>query len=364
MSKTRLLFYSDDFKTENWSRELEKLGCEVVRNSTKRFKYFHNTLFHARVILNHFVQGKKIDVFVFRYLNDSQHLRVSLEYLARDFINVILCKLLRVKLIWLMHNIDKETIVRFPLISKIRRKIVSGGCDRILATDPHLIEFAVEYGIDREKLDWICFGPPEKLIPDKQNQLLKKKIENFKKSFYKKGIKNVTVGLCVSEPAKKKAHYLYADSITGAFKNDETTCVILVMIGKFPEGKEYEAAKEKVKRSPYILHIDESISVDEHYISEHIDFFYRSLTDHSIAYTVYVACDVGKPLITHNIGSLPVIIQRENIGFVLNGKTVEESNIIHDIKNWKPDGNLKFLEKRTWQNGAERLMNNIHKAGV
>lgn len=364
MSEIRIQFYFDDFKTENWGRELEKLGCEVVKNPSKKLKYFSNIFWHARILLKQFFRKKKVHVFVFRYLNDSIYLRVSLEYLIRDLITVIVCKALNIKIIWFLHNIDRETKVRYPLISRMRRTLVSYASDRVLVTDPHLIEFALSNGIDEKKLDWICFGVPDKSIPDEQNLSLRSNIEKFKHCFYQKGFKKVVVGLCVSEPAKKKAHYLYADSIVGPCNEPEDICVILVMIGHYPEGVKYQDAKQRVKKSPYILYIEESFYVNELYIADHIDFFYRSLSDQSVAYTLYVACDLNKPVITHNIGALPQIVERENIGFVIRDKTHELSDIVISLAAWNSEGNKNFLKERTWKIAAERMLGNIKKAGV
>lgn len=364
MSKIRIQFYSDDFKTEKWSRELEDLGCEVIRNPSQRLKYFSNIFWHARTLLKQFFLSKKAHVFVFRYLNDSNYLRISLEYLIRDLITVIVCKVLNTRMIWFLHNIDRETKVRYPLISRMRRTLVSYASDRVLVPDPHLIEFALNYGIAEKKLDWICFGVPDKAIQDEQNLSLKNDIENFKQSFYRKGFKNVVIGLCVSAPAKKKTHYLYADSIVGPCNDPENTCVILVMIGNYPEGDQYHDAKQRVKNSPYILYIEESFAVNELYISDHIDFFYRSLSDQSIAYTLYVACDLNKPIITHNIGALSRIVERENIGFVLRDHPHELSDIIISLAAWNSEGSKNFLKERSWRIAAERMLVNFKKAGV
>ncbi|CAN5218698.1 hypothetical protein BH23BAC3_BH23BAC3_33700 [soil metagenome] len=364
MSKIRIQFYSDDFKTENWGRELEKLGCEVVKNPSKKSRYFHNIFYHSRTLLKQFFQKKKVHVFVFRYLNDSIYLRVSLEYLIRDMVTVMACKVLGIKILWFLHNIDRETKVRHPFISRLRRALVSYASDRVLVTDPLLIEFAINYGIDEKKLDWICFGVPDKAIPDEQNLSLRSNIENFKQSFYQKGFKDVVVGLCVSEPAKKKVHYLYADSIVGPRNEPENTCVVLVMIGNYPEGDKYQDAKKRVKKSPYILYIEESFSVNELYIADYIDFFYRSLSDQSIAYTLYVASDLNKPIITHNIGAMPLIVERENIGFVIRNSAHELSEIIISLAAWSSEGSKNFLKERTWKIAAERMLENIKKTGV
>lgn len=364
MAKIRILFYTDDFKTDHWGRELEKNGCEIVPNAKEKLKYFSNILRHARIILKQLYKGKRVHVFVFRYLNDNKHLRVSLEYLIRDVLTVILCKLTNIKILWILHNINKETIVHFPLICKLRRAIISFMSKRVLVTDPHLMKHALEHGIKKSRLDWTCFGIPPKIVLDERNRKLKKQIVDFKKSFHKNGIPHVAVGLCVSERAKKKVHYLHADSIVGKCKEREDACVILIMIGKYPAGKEFRKAKQRVSSSPFILYIDESFPVNEPYIAEHVDFFYRDMTDYSIAYTLYVACNVRKPVFTHNFGALPGIIENENIGFTLNGSLHNQSKIVSLLESWSSEGSKRFLEKRNWKTGAERLLNNIHKTGI
>lgn len=364
MSKIRILFYTDDFKTDQWGSELEKNGCEVVPNAKEQLKYFSNILWHARIILKQFFKGERVHVFVFRYLNDNKHLRVTLEYLIRDLLTIILCKLTNIKILWILHNIDKETIVHFPLICKIRRAMVSFASKRVLVTDPLLMNHALEHGIKKSRLDWTCFGIPPKNVLDERNIKLRKQIVDFKNSFRKEGIRHVALGLCVSEEAKKKVHYLYADSIVGKCKEREDACVVLVMIGKYPAGEEFQKAKQRINDSPYILYFDESFPVNEPYIADHIDFFYRSMTDYSIAYTLYVACDVGKPVFTQDFGALPEIIEQENIGFTLNGSPHTHSKIITSLESWSSGGSNTFLAQRNWKTGAERLLNNIHKTGI
>ena len=163
MSKIRILFYTDDFKTDHWGSELERNGCEVVPNAKEKLNYFSNILRHARIILKQFFAGERVHVFVFRYLNDNKHLRVTLEYVIRDLLTIILCKLTNIKILWILHNIDKETIVHFPLICKIRRAIVSLVSKRVLVTDPLLMNHALDHGFKKKKarLDLLRSTPKE-----------------------------------------------------------------------------------------------------------------------------------------------------------------------------------------------------------
>lgn len=365
MAKIRILFYSDDFKTHQWGTELEKAGCEIVPNTKVRVQFLNVVLKHANTLIKKFFDRERVHVFVFRYLNDSKYLRVSLELFIRDLLTIIVCKLTNAKVIWLMHNIDKETNEYFPFICKMRRAIVSMASHRVLVTDPHLIDYAIQYGIKKNRLDWICFGIPERTVPDQRNIELRDQILDFKNTLQRAGIKKPVVGLCVSAKARKKTHYIYADSIVGVCKNRSDTCVILVMIGNFPDGEEYREAKQRVMESPYILYIDESFPVNETFIADQIDFFYRSMTDYSIAYTLYVACELEKPVITHPLGALPVIIGKEGIGFVIQGNEVDiPALIVRFLASWDPQGGRNFLTKRSWETGAQRLLDNIQKTGI
>jgi hypothetical protein len=365
LSAIRILFYTDDFKTYQWGLQLERSGCEIVANRKVAIKYLNTVLKHAKTIIAKYFEGERVHVFVFRYLNDSQRLRKSLSLLFRDILTVIVCKVMNIRVIWLMHNVDKETLEHYPFITKIRRSLVRIASQRVLVTDPHLIDYAVKYGISKNKLDWICFGKPVKTVSEKKNAALKNQIRDFKNVLRKTGFKNILVGFCVSEPAQKKAHYTYAGSVAGVCKNREDTCVVLIMVGGYLRGEKHQKAKQRLMDSPYILLIDESFPVEEKHIADEIDFFYRSMTDQSVAYTLYVASNLGKPVITHNLGVLQDIVRKENIGIVIDHKETSMPDLIFDsIHSWNPEHAKGFLAKRSWKTGAERFLDNMYKTGL
>jgi glycosyltransferase involved in cell wall biosynthesis len=363
LGKIRIIFTSDDFKTRHWGKELEKFGCEIILNPTDRLTYLNTILRFARPLIRQYLLRKKIDVFIFRYLNDSKHLRVSLEFLLRDILTIILCKLINVRMIWLLHNIDKETIEHFPGITKIRRALVKLASSRVLVTDPLLIDYAVQYGIKRERVDWICFGRPVYGSPDLRNIRLHQQISDFKNTLRSRGMKNIITGLCVSAKADKKAHYLHADTIVGRCSHQGETCVILVLIGDFPEGGDFADAKKRAMESPWILLIEETFPVNESYIADQIDFFYRSMTDWSVAYSLYVASDQKKPVITHRHGALSDIVEKESIGYVIDDSETDiPAYIARSLSTW--DHQPAFLDIRSWETGAQRLNSTILKTGV
>lgn len=346
----RILFFLNDFKTHQWGKELKKYNYEVVSTGNRFFS-------HLGILTSGFFKKKPIEAFIFRYLYDSVSLYESSLYLIRDILIVLLCKLLRVKIFWILHNIDRETQQYYPVLIRLRRKIISAASNRIFVTDTHLIEVARNHGFKQKKIDWLCFGKPERQMPDQKNISLNKQISAFREFLREDVNSNICLGLCVSEPAKKKTHYLNADSIVGKSTKTDRTCVGLIMIGNYPEGAEFERAKRRALESPYILLIEDTFSVNESLIAENIDFFYRSLSDQSVAYTLYVAADVKKPVFTHQKGALPLLIEKESLGFTIHNNETDIPGFINkSVSLWKPDGAEHFLESRTWEIGAARFI--------
>lgn len=353
MGTKRILFSIEDFKTVLWGQELAKNNCEIVSNGER---------FYSRIviILSGFFQKKRIHIFVFRYLNDNESLYESVLFFLRDFVTILSCKILGTKILWLIHNIDQETHQNYPKLSWVRRKMVGLASVRIFVTDPHLVEVAERYGFKKHKLDWTCFGTLQRGKPGQKNIEFREKIARFRESVSQLGNSKIIIGLCVSEPAQKKNHYLRADSIVGKCKLIRDCCVSLVIVGKYPDGIEFEMAKKRAQESPYIMLIEESFSVDEEFIADYFDFFYRGLTDQSIAFTLYVAAEVRKPMVVHDTGALPLIVERERLGCVIDDRESEiQDKILSQIQSWNPEYAQEFLEKRNWQVGAMKLLSGI-----
>jgi len=349
MSLVRVLFAIDDFKTLCWSRYFDQARCCAVNPGPGFFP-------RLLQLLPGLVGRRRVDVFVFRYLNDSRCALKSLLLVVREALTIFICRLSGVRVIWLLHNIDRETVCYYPRLTRLRRTLVHVASERILVTDPNLVEVAARHGIRAGKLDWICFGAPFREPPDTVNQTLKQHIAAFRSALHNAGAKQVLLGLCVSAPAVKKTHFLDAVTVVGRTGRSPGATVALVMIGTFPQDPEFDRARQEILASPYIMLIEEAIAVNEYYIADEIDFFYRSMNDQSVAYTSYVASALEKPLFTQARGALAMMVERERLGFVIPRDESDVPGFIAgSMQRWQPRGGRDFLATRNWETGADRL---------
>lgn len=60
-NRKRILFFSNDFKTDLWEAELNKYNYEVVHRE-RRF------LSHIKILLSRNFKNEEIHAFIFRYL--------------------------------------------------------------------------------------------------------------------------------------------------------------------------------------------------------------------------------------------------------------------------------------------------------
>jgi len=345
-----IIFPNNDFKYRAWARELNRLGYETTANN-------RSYPFIVFEVIKQILKGKKIKAFVFRYLNDRRSIIKTIFNTIADITVIFLCKIMQTKIIWIAHNVDKESLTYYKNISSFRRRLCKHFANKIMVTDPLLINYAIDAGFPEEKIDWISFGKPSKKKMDKKNQLLMQQILEFKKKLKKQsGKNNIIMGLCVSSVLPKFYHFLYAQDLVRNILSDDF-CVGLILIGKVPDDKMFEGIKNQLKENERIFYIEENFPVNEEELASEFDFFYRSVNDLSVSYSVYTAAKLGKPILTNNIGFLPKMVEIYGLGAIIPPPENRANNWISGfIKSWKCDAAEQFLAKRSWEMGAKRLV--------
>lgn len=343
-----VIFPYNDFKYYAWSFELNQIGVKTLAN-TKSY------IFTPAVLINQILRGEKIDAFIFRYLNDRKSYFKTIGNALTDILLIGVCYIKKIKVMWISHNVDKETYVYHKYLSDIRRKTISSCADKIFVTDPLLMDMFIRKGISSAKVDWISFGPPGEIKSNNKNKSLFDRIASFKEILAKQSKKQVLLGLCVSSPLPKFYHFLNATKLV---QDDPLSdyCIGLVLIGKMPEGKKFEIAREQIKSNSRILYIEDNFPVDEYKLKPLVDFFYRAVNDYSVPYTVFVAMSLQKPVLTDNLGFLPRLVEEYGIGATIPDPETRTADWFQQfLASWDPKNANKFLSQRSWKHGAQKI---------
>ncbi len=349
-----IIFNNNDFKYKNWSKALADEGYETITNK-KVYPYILVLLFQ------YIVKGKTIDAYVFRYLNDRKSFFKTLINVLTDIFIISICKLKKIKIIWIAHNVDKETKVYHKFLNSFRRKIIVYFSNQILVTDPILIDYVEEHGFNKKKVDWLCFGKPNKLEIDLKNKNLLKILINYKIRLKKEFNRDkLILGFCASSAEIKCYHFLNLNDFIINLNKYSDKLFCFVLIGKFPVGNKFDLEKIKINQNKYIMHIDENFQVNEDYIKSEIDFIYRSVNDLSVSYSLYVSASIGKPIISDDIGLLPHMLEEYKLGFTIPKNEFDFKCFSKNIQTWDSLYADLFLKKRSWKVAANKIIQNCN----
>src|SRR5690606_1312840 len=147
-----IIVQKNDAKSRKWREASMNLGLNLVlQNGTPNNAPW--------VLLRTIITTQKPDGYVIRYLNDYPSFTKTMIRTASELVLLMLCKILRVKVFWICHNVDKETDRHYPIVSTFRRNIISSFCTKLFVTDALLREKARRiFPRSSNKVDNISFG--------------------------------------------------------------------------------------------------------------------------------------------------------------------------------------------------------------
>src|SRR5690625_2408729 len=147
-----ILIQSNDFKIKEIGKKLEGKGVKLIPiNSSPIILPFY-------IILYLLKYGKPSGI-IYRYLNDYPSVVKSAIRTLSEVFGVIIALILNFKIIWICHNIDRESHMHYPFLTKFRRWIFKRFSKKILVTDPLLIKYAKkQFPKQKTKIDYITFG--------------------------------------------------------------------------------------------------------------------------------------------------------------------------------------------------------------
>lgn len=327
-----ILFGHYDKKFLCIQQELESLGIESQAVQAK------HPVLTPLFIIKLFLQGKKVKVFVFRYINDSDSFSLATIRIISDLITLLIIKMVGGHVWWLCHNVDKETSTFFPKMIEVRRKNIAKFSSVIFTTNQLLIpkakEMFPEKLIDSLSLGYIETGALNIGIDYESQRRIDQWIEE------RRGEKSKFV-FCIGSPAKKSIHFKLVGNFIKKINQNSRFHWYAVVVGS------------QVEPSKYIYNIPYQSAIDKNWLKNNADFYYRAIDDYSMSYSVYEAAELRIPIICENFGILPSIVEKYNLGIVINNyddiaEKIESYHINNEVF-------LRFLNENNWEVAARKI---------
>lgn len=335
--------YFDDLKIKNWNdaiREESNHENEIIGSKLSPI------LFPFDLLLKIFCY-KKPNFVLFRYLNDSPNLFKSLARFFSEFLVICICLSLNIKIMWLIHNIDKESAENYPYLTKLRRKILRRFTCSFFVTHDFLISYASEIlYIDQSKIKVACFG----------EEINKSKISNhIPISYLDEWSSDCRLGMWIGNHDAKKTIGL--DVIGSIIASDKDKTFKFILIG---------IPKEIIhKRLITVFNLSNKILSERLFIiptespfptncwKEHIDFLIKPLDDISLPLAYFYSAYTGIPIIGFENNLVTKVAQFDRVGISLS-----ETNTANQLKKDLQEKKLCFDEfsaKYSWKIGAKNL---------
>ncbi len=328
-----IIFQHFDKKFLSLKYELNKIGIES--DAVKG-----HPIFAPFFILKQLIKRKKIKVYVFRYINDSDSFLLALLRYISEFLKIFICKIFNIKIWWLCHNVDKETKVFYPKITNLRRKNISKYASRIFTTNKFLIPIA-QKTFPNKFVDSLSLGYLEGSIYNNnfENKEINKEIIQWIKD---KKAHKCKIVFCIGSPADKSFHFkLISRFINAINEQDKMYKWYAIVIG------------DKIEKNSFIYNYPNKHFINMDIITEYADYYYRVINDYSISYSIFEAVRHKIPIITEPYGILSEIIEHYKIGIVVESY----DDLISQINNFQLYSNnfQKFESENNWEVASNKI---------
>lgn len=348
-----ILIQGDDVKTRMWRAEALRLGVEVAGIPGSPMKI---PVYLARTLLR---RGRPVAI-VYRYLNDYPSLVRTLMRTLAEIIGLFACVLLSIRVVWICHNVDRESLSYFPRLSAFRRAMFTRWAKMVLVTDEHLLKYARRYLPEaRAKLGTVTFGPYTRRVSDLSSRELNEAIKAFvhRSKSDSDGANGTLIGLCAGAATWKMAHYERIPRLLEEARQAGYSLYVIVVgpIGPF-FGARNPAILRFLEEDHRVFFHDGYVALDEVELAQHIDFYWRAYLDLSVAFSLYVAASVGKPILAQGPGFVAEAVSRYRLGAVVQDDFTNISSALQAVRHWNPEATRKFFEDHNWMAGAKSLI--------
>ncbi len=347
--KSIFVIQSDDIKSHKWAEHGASLGLTLL---PQKGSPMYAPVFLMQTILR--IQKPK--GYIVRYLNDYPSFFKTVARTLVEILLIILCRISKIDVFWICHNVDKESLRNFPKISDWRRNFIARFSKRIFVTDQFLLEKAFKlFPKFSKKIEAISFGTIEGNDFGSGDDLSKDFLLEKKAIAKVSGRKFLSV-LVAGKPLanSKSLHFPFLLDLVKKARNLNYELAVIVA-GAWPHDKASKRMLEKYKSEPNVLVFGNYTTFSNCFIRENIDFYFRGYDDYSVPFTVYEACSVSKPILALDIGFLPEMVGKYNIGTVTDLQFGNVDDALQGLARCQQSNFDKFLKSHTWSSLATKL---------
>lgn len=335
-----VLIQKNDTKSQMWARALKKHEINLIPMKGSPIKWFSFYIYN-------YVK-KKPKAIILRYLNDYPNLvKTILRFFSESF-TLILANFLKTKIIWICHNIDKETDDYFPSITRQRRKMIQKYADHVLVLDSLLVGEAQQV-FTKSKIDYISFGMLDKVKVDISV------MNEIKKFILDNDHRETIFGLTVGTINYKTLHYKEMPRLISEAKKNGINLKMIVCgpIGSYLKKNEPSVYNFMVSDED-ILFINEYVNIDEADLYG-ISFAFKSNLDKSVPLSYYTTASAKLPVLAIEDTFSAKMVLHYNIGCVLNKDYSNIKEVLNEIQN--KDFNFEeFLSTHSWKFAAQKFI--------
>ena len=362
-----------DTKIKLWSQELIKEDCKLIQWKSLSWLalfMFKRYLLDLQPCKNENKAERNKIYIIYRYLNNSENIFKSLIFSLREIISIFTVRIFGGRVIWICHNLDRESVDRFRIISCFRRWVMAKFSHKILVTDPLLLKYAPLYlgRVVIKKLDWTCFGSINSYGADKKyGAKTNDMVKNHVIRFYEHHIavandlgKKPIIGLCLGRPGRKYLHFDFAFKLIKASEaTDFHLGLIVALNANQLKIENQRQSLENIRNSDKVLFFNEEIGFDESDMRRYYDFTWRINNDWSVPITTYICASNKTPILTQSYGFLPELVTVYKLGAVLDTDFANIQHCLDVIYSDSLSPDSSFLNDRGWYTGAKRLIRDL-----
>lgn len=292
-----------------------------------------------------YINRSRPDFFVFRYLNDYQSLTRTICRSLSELAVVLFCRMFSIKIFWICHNVDKESVSFFPKITKLRRALLSKVSKKIFVTSELLIKDASQT-LRNKHIDNISFG----LIEKKENKV---SYQNNFSSFNPDADLRI---LILGAPVAKSKHFdLITDLIERCRCLDISISVFIA--GEFDKSERSNNLKLKYSDFPEIDLVETYVGLTKSCIMDNFNYYFRVYDDLSVPYTLYESCSYYIPTISLDGCFTARLISHYGIGYVLDKDMTNVEILLDDIVS--VEKYHRFLKENNWRSLSSKIKESL-----